>query len=451
MVSKINIGRLRPTFMATKPPNFETYHLRDKRIIMQFVLTKLGMPDARMAQAEYNPYDSPDEDEEQPELEKVTVAHSVNLERVKSIAESNECHLRWAVFFLSILLNPIKFEKNLLKECVTFPITEPRIRPTCPTKLESLKKLESWKPEGKGNEEKHVLRFAKHGEYALALASYFEVVKKNGALRPIVDLRPLNAWLKTPPHCRLGGGAEILLKLSRLPARCWMSHGDMSGWFHQLSLPRSCHKYFGIKCAGILFFYTVLPMGLRWAPLLAQAILLCIMLMRQPGDKDGDLGIDGAKFGDDIPPGVIEMDRKQGLLVAYIDNTFLVTRNKHHCDRWVKRITNNARVANAKWNPKEVLCQPTQKAEFLGLVILTDGLPTWRHTDKKIAKWLTWWMPFRNPAVLKRDLTPRVVAKICGVSVFDATVRFIPLFELSEIIEILRSLHDIYFLKYKRD
>ena len=80
-------------------------------------------------------------------------------------------------------------------------------------------------------------------------------------------------------------------------------------------------------------------------------------------------------------------------------------------------------------NPDEVMCPPTQQAEFLGIFIETIELSRWKHLDKKITKWTTWWLPFKNPTVLRRDLTPRVVAKICGISVFDATIRFIPLFE----------------------
>ena len=94
---------------------------------------------------------------------------------------------------------------------------------------------------------------------------------------------------------------------------------------------------------------------------------------------------------------------------------------------------------------------PKQQAEFLGLSLDTSFLPKWRHSQKKIAKWLKWWMPFRNPEVLRRDLTPRVVAKIVGISVFDGTIRFVPLFELSDVIEILRGLHEKYNLHRKRD
>ena len=57
---------------------------------MQFVLTRLGMPEARMAQAEYNPYDSPDDDDDEPYLEEVMVAHSVELERVLSVVKNQD-------------------------------------------------------------------------------------------------------------------------------------------------------------------------------------------------------------------------------------------------------------------------------------------------------------------------------------------------------------------------
>jgi len=68
---------------------------------MQFVLTRLGMPEARMAQAEYNPYDSPDEDDEEPKgLEPVMVAHAVNLKNVKDTVSRNTYKLQWAMIIV---------------------------------------------------------------------------------------------------------------------------------------------------------------------------------------------------------------------------------------------------------------------------------------------------------------------------------------------------------------
>ena len=243
---------------------------------MQFLLSKLGFPQLRMGGAEYDPYESEEENNERAELEEVVSAHAVNLESMASIASNPQCFLEWATFFISLLLNPILFRKHILREDVTFPIKEPRIRPTDDALLPSLVKLEKWK----------VARYALFSEYAQALASYFEVAKKNKSLRPIVDMRPLNAWLKTPPSVRLATMGTFLRAVAAHGANCFMSTGDMSGWFHQLSVPKGCHNLFGITCAGVLFFYTVLGMGMSWSPLISQACLLCIMLMRMPGDKN---------------------------------------------------------------------------------------------------------------------------------------------------------------------
>ena len=248
------------------------------------------------------------------------------------------------------------FRKHILRQDVSCPIKEPRIRPTDDALLPSLEKLEGWK----------VVRYAKRDEYALAVAGYFEVAKKNKKLRPIVDMRPLNAWLNTPPSVRLATMGTFLRTVAAYGANCFISSGDMSGWFHQLTVAKGCHNLFGIICGGVLFFYTVLGMGMSWYPLISQACLLCIMLMRMPGDKNGDLGVDGSKFGQNLPPGLIEMDRKRGFLVAYYDNVFILTKKRFDCTQWVARIKSNAKAVGAMWNPKEILCDPTQSLVFLG-------------------------------------------------------------------------------------
>ena len=394
-----------------------------------------------MGGAEYDPYESADENDEDAELEKVVSAHAVDLETLSFHAANPRCYLAWAIFYISLLLNPIMFRKIILREDVTFPITEPRIRPTADAMSPSLVKLKDW----------CVVRYAVGKEYALALASYFEVAKKNKKLRPIVDMRPFNAWLNTPPSVRLATIATFLRTVAVHGKNCWMSTGDMSGWFHQLSVPKGCHTLFGISSAGVLFFYTVLGMGMSWSPLISQACLVCIMLMRMAGDKNGDLGVDGSKYGKNLPPGLIEMDRKQGFLVGYYDNVFVFTKRRFLCSQWVARIKGNAKAVGAMWNPEEVLCNPTQSLVFLGMLLDTTMLPKWKHCLKKVEKWATWWKPFKIPAVFKAALTPRLVAKIVGMAVWDTTIRLNPLFVIAGVIEVLREIHTRYELSRKRD
>ena len=60
-----------------------------------------------MGGAEYDPYDSADENDEDAELEEVVSAHAVDLETLSFHASNPHCFLAWAIFYISLLLNPI--------------------------------------------------------------------------------------------------------------------------------------------------------------------------------------------------------------------------------------------------------------------------------------------------------------------------------------------------------
>ena len=65
---------------------------------MQFLLSKLGFPQLRMGGAEYQPYDSEDDDSnEKPELEEVLSAHAVDLPTM-SATRSASWHGRFSIF-----------------------------------------------------------------------------------------------------------------------------------------------------------------------------------------------------------------------------------------------------------------------------------------------------------------------------------------------------------------
>ena len=394
----------------------------------------MGFPQVRMGGAEYDPYESDEDDDPNAprELDKPIAAQSVNLRKLRDIATLH-CFL-WSTFLLTVMIDPAVFVDVILRQPPPADKDVPRIRPTDPLLLPHLKLLasEDWK-----------IMIEAAGAFARVLASYFEVAKKNKKLRAIVDCRPFNSMCKTPPRMNLASIPDLLLRIARL-GRCYMSVGDFSGWFHQLAIPKECRDLFGILCAGNLFFMCVVPMGFSWACVLAQCVTWTIILMRQATDNNGDLGIDATIFGKELPPGIIELRRKQGLLCAYYDNIIVVTKSQFLGGQWKKRIMGNAKCVGAEWNPDEILTDPALEASFLGLLVNTERRAKWKHCPKKVKSWNAWW---HTPATL----TPRFVAKIVGISVWDASIRLRPLFEIHDVIDALRYIHTKYQLKYKRD
>ena len=385
-----------------------------------------------MGGAEYNPYDSEDDDDDGPrELDRPLATRSVKLRRLRATAET--CELLWAVLLISLLIDPILFRKTILRHPPPDDKDIPRIRPTDPALLPHLRLLKDWQ----------IMMNPEKGVFAQVLASYFEVRKKNKKLRTIVDCRPVNAMCKTPPRVNLASIPDLLMRIAKL-GRCYLSVGDFSGWFHQLEIPAECYDLFGIVCADTLFLMCCVPMGFSWACVLAQCVTWAIICVCMKDDRNGKLGMDAKKYGKELPPGIIDLERTQGLLCAYYDNIIVATKSRFLGGQWRKRIMGNAEAFGAKWNPDEILSEPAQEATALGLLINTANVPKWKHCPKKVATWNKWWHA-------KNALTPRYVAKIVGLAVWDSTIRLQPLFELHEVIDVLRSLHERYQLKYKRD
>jgi len=405
-----------------------------------FLLSSLGFPFVRMGGAEYDPYESDDSQQESKGLKPIHHAGGIKVKRLFRTAW--RLGFEWGKRYLPVFFEAKAMRSFILKprqEVTTsdeVPVELPRIPPTHRRHITSLYKLVEWK----------VMRIRLPGEHFFALGSYFEVPKKDGWERTIIDLRPLNAISKTPPRVGLADIKQLLLDILRLGASgkgIYMSTGDFLNYYHQLPIPKRAQNLFAVRCRKLIFFMKVCPMGASSMCFLAQLATWSLVLSRAPNDRD-DLGVDGRDFGIELPPGIIYLRNDQGLLNAQYDNILVCTRTRFMADRWVKRIKGNAEHFKAHWGDNETLCEPKRIAVHLGVEIDGTNIPRWRHDAKKAAKWEKW---FAKP----RLFTPRWVAKIVGISVWDATIRLLPLFQIDYVIDAIRYVHMNYTVRRKKD
>jgi len=406
-----------------------------------FLLSGLGFPHVRIGGAEYDPYDSEDSTEPSKGLKPVRYAQSI---RVKSLARAAwRLEFHWGKRYLPVLFDSKAMRKFLLKDADDLFDAEgrlipvPRIPPTHLSKLPNMRLLCTW----------NVMREKLPHEWFIVHGSYFEIPKKDGWERTIIDLRPLNELCKTSPRLCLADIRNLLMDVLMLGADgkgVWMSTGDFMNFYHQLKLPTDSQNLFAVRCGNTIFFMTVLPMGASCSCFLAQLVTWTIILIRAPTDTD-TLGVDGRQFGIDIPPGIVHMENQEGLLNAQYDNVFVCTKSHFLAEKWVKRIKGNAKHVNAHWGDDDVLCAPQRTANHLGVHIDGTSYPKWRHIASKVESWDRW---FKKPRLF---YTPRWVAKIVGISCRDATIRLRPLFEIDHVIDGIRFVHDVCTLRRKKD
>ena len=89
----------------------------------------------------------------------------------------------------------------------------------------------------------------------------FSVTKKNGGLRPVLDLSFLNTFILTP-QLKMEAISSILPHLSR---GMWASSLDVTDAFLSVKLSLPIQRYFCFVLNGTIFMFLRLPFGLTTA------------------------------------------------------------------------------------------------------------------------------------------------------------------------------------------
>ena len=306
-------------------------------------------------------------------LDPCQCAQAVQLDRLRSVALRNE--VKWATEALGILLDEDKLDgilapdlpsgllsrlgytderhaKEVLDLSLTGAVDHPIPgRPQIPT----------------GS----VLGERGLEEMVMAWVRLTFVPKGEEFLRVILNARRVNKAFKKPTRFKLPS-VEELLNIMFAFENPYYVLGDFRHWFYQLSTNRRLRRMFGVKCGTLERLLNVVPMGWSWAPRVAQAVTMMIVLATEPGEDT--LGVDPATYAKEDPPCIVEL-RLHGELVGHIavclDNILVATKSEELAKAWQERLMNKARSANAQWNPKSI---PTvlQTATVFG--IFFDGV-----------------------------------------------------------------------------
>ena len=95
------------------------------------------------------------------------------------------------------------------------------------------------------------------------VAHIFVVPKKDGGLRPVINLKPFNKSCLTPPHFRMEGVPDVIRLLN---LGDWAASIDLKDAFFHVPICLEHCKLLRFFWDGVLYEFLVLPFGLATAP-----------------------------------------------------------------------------------------------------------------------------------------------------------------------------------------
>lgn len=172
---------------------------------------------------------------------------------------------------------------------------------------------------------------------------YFLVRKKGGAgLRPILDLRALNSYLRKYKFRMLTHSA--LVRLVR-PGD-WFTSIDLKDAYFHVPIYPPHRKYLRFLFRGVTYEYTVLPFGLSLSP---RVFVKCVEAALAPL-------------------------REQGIrLATYLDDWLLLARSQQEAAAQTEIVLAHLHDLGFVVNSDKSVLQPSQSVAFLGLTLDSVG------------------------------------------------------------------------------
>lgn len=174
-------------------------------------------------------------------------------------------------------------------------------------------------------------------------STLFLVPKKNGQMRPVINLKCLNQWVDAP-HFKMEGIATLK---DLLKARDWMVKVDLKDAYFTIPIHPQHQQYLRFMVSGQCFQFTCLPFGLSCAPWTFTKVMKPLMaLLRAWGVR----------------------------IIIYIDDMLILAESRElatqHLEVLLFLLEALGFIVNRE---KSHLC-PSQELEFLGLLVDSQSL-----------------------------------------------------------------------------
>ncbi|KAI2656086.1 Transposon Ty3-G Gag-Pol polyprotein [Labeo rohita] len=171
---------------------------------------------------------------------------------------------------------------------------------------------------------------------------YFLVPKKDGGLRPILDLRGLNRYLRTYKFKML----TIKMIVSQIQSRDWFVTIDLKdAYFHVEILPQH-RRFLRFAFGGEAYQYRVLPFGLALSP---RTYTKCMDAALAP------LRLQGIR------------------ILNYIDDWLILARSQELALRHRDVVLAHLRSLGLRLNAKKSVLSPAQRTTYLGVGFRSHG------------------------------------------------------------------------------
>ena len=177
---------------------------------------------------------------------------------------------------------------------------------------------------------------------------FLMVPKKDGSLRPVVNLKALNKFIT---HNRFKMEGAHLLKDLLQPGD-WMASIDLKDAYFSVPIAKQDRKFLRFRWQGQLFEFQCLPFGLSSVPRVFTELLKPVTaLLRQRSVR----------------------------LILYLDDMLLMAQSQSELKSVVKSVTQLLQLLGFTINWEKSNLSPTQRIQFLGFVVdsveMTMSLP----------------------------------------------------------------------------
>lgn len=166
----------------------------------------------------------------------------------------------------------------------------------------------------------------------------FCITKKTGDLRPVLNLRPLNAYI-APRHFKMETLGAIT---SSIRKGDYMTSLDLQDAFHHVLINKRFRKYLQFRWRGKNYQFRVLPFGLSLAPLVFTKVL-------RP---------------------VLKWARSKGIRIfAYLDDLLIAASSKEQAVKDTALVQDKLKELGFLVKLSKSQLTPTQRIQHLGFII----------------------------------------------------------------------------------